>query len=78
MLLVKRNRLLRRGLSIAAKHRHNADNDASYALRVMVAIVAGDVQNKRSAEERKFEKRRDRIKAAWKVTRTMVCAELEG
>ena len=39
----------------------------------MVAIVADNVQNKRIAEKWKFEKR-DRIKAACKMTRTKVCA----
>ena len=39
----------------------------------MVATVADDVQNKRTTEKCKFEKR-DRIKAACKMTRTKVYA----
>ena len=36
---------------IAAKHLHNAGNNASYTLRVMVAIALDDSQNKKNTEE---------------------------
>ncbi len=36
---------------IAAKHLHNAGNDASYTLRIIVAIALDNSQNKRNAEE---------------------------
>ena len=36
---------------IAAKHLYNASNNASYTLRVMVAIILDDSQNRRNAEE---------------------------
>lgn len=62
---------------IAAKHLHNAGNDASYTLRVMVAIAVDNVQNKRTAEEWEIEKR-SRIETACEVARRKVCAELEG
>lgn len=62
---------------IAAKHLHNAGNDASYTLRVMIAIAVDDVQNKRTAEEWEVEKR-SRIKVACEMATTKVCAELEG
>ena len=36
---------------IAAKHLHNAGNNASYTLRVIVAIALDDSQDKKNAEE---------------------------
>ena len=62
---------------IAAKHLHNAGNDASYTLRVMIAIAVDDVQNQRTAEEWEVEKR-SRIEAACEMAKKKVCAELEG
>lgn len=53
--------LLRHG--IAAKHLHNAGNDAHYTLQVMLALAVNNFQNKLSAEEWASEKTR-RIKAA--------------
>lgn len=62
---------------IAAKHLHNAGNDASYTLRVMVAIALDDSQNRRNAEEWEIEKR-NRMEAACKAARAKVCTEFEG
>ena len=62
---------------IAAKHLHNAGNDASYTLRVMVAIALDDFQNRRSAEEWEIEKH-TRMEAACKAARAKVCTEFEG
>ena len=62
---------------IAAKHLHNAGNDASYTLRVMVAIALDDSQNRRNAEEWEIEKR-NRMEAAGKAAREKVCTEFEG
>lgn len=53
--------LLRYG--IAAKHLHNAGNDAHYTLCVMLALAVNNFQNKRSPEEWANEKIK-RIKAA--------------
>ena len=36
---------------IAAKHLHNAGNDASYTLRIMIAVALDDSQKRRNAEE---------------------------
>lgn len=46
--------LLRYG--IAAKHLHNAGNDAHYTLRAMLALAVDNFQNKRSPEEWAKEK----------------------
>lgn len=62
---------------IAAKHLHNAGNDASYTLRVMVAIALDDSQNKKNAEQWEIEKG-NRIEAACEVARAKVCADFEG
>ncbi len=62
---------------IAAKHLHNAGNDARYTLRVMVAIALDDSQNKRIAEEWEIEQR-NRMEAACQVARAKVCTEFEG
>ena len=62
---------------IAAKHLHNAGNDANYTLRVMVAIALDDSQNRRDAEEWEVEKR-NRMEAACKAARAKVCTEFEG
>lgn len=62
---------------IAAKHLHNAGNDASYTLRVMVAIALDHSQNRRNAEEWEIEKR-NRMEAACKAARAKVSTEFEG
>ena len=62
---------------IAAKHLHNAGNDASYTLRVMVAIALDDSQNKKNAEEWGIEKG-NRIEAACEAARAKVCTDFEG
>ncbi len=62
---------------IAGKHLHNAGNDASYTLRVMIAIALDDFQNKKPAEEWEIEKH-NRIKAACEEARAKVCTEFEG
>ena len=62
---------------IAAKHLHNAGNDASYTLRVMVAIALDDSQNRRNAEEWEIQKR-NRMEAACKAVRAKVYTEFEG
>ena len=62
---------------IAAKHLHNAGNDANYTLRVMVAIALDDSQHQKSAEEWEVEKG-NRIEAACKVAAVKVCADFEG
>ena len=56
---------------IAAKHLHNAGNDASYTLRVMIAIALYDSQNKKDADEWEIEKA-NRIEAACEVARAGV------
>ena len=61
---------------IAAKHLHNAGNDASYTLCVMVAIALDDSQKRRNAEEWEIEKC-NRMEAAFKATRAKVCTELK-
>lgn len=62
---------------IAAKHLHNAGNDASYTLRVMVAIALDDSQKRRNSEEWEIEKC-NRMEAAFKAIRANVCTEFEG
>ena len=62
---------------IAAKHLHNAGNDATYTLRVMVAIALDESQNKKNAEEWEIEKS-NRIEAACEVARAKVCTDFEG
>ena len=62
---------------IAAKHLHNAGNDASYTLRIMIAVALDDSQKRRNAEEWKIEKY-NRMEAAFKATRAKVCTEFEG
>ena len=62
---------------VAAKHLHNAGNDANYTLRVMVAIALDDSQNRRNAEEWEIEKR-NRMEVACKAAREKVCADFEG
>ena len=59
-----KNLLLQYG--IAAKHLHNAGNDAHYTLRVMVAIALDDIQNKKCAQQWEIEKAK-RILAAYEV-----------
>ena len=63
--------------SIAARHLHNAGNDANYTLRVMIAIVLDVTHNKRTAEDLEIEKRR-RIEAACEEAKAKVCTEFEG
>ena len=62
---------------IAAEHLHNAGNDASYTLRIMVAIALDDSQNKKNAEEWEIEKGK-RTEAACEVARAKVCTDFEG
>jgi len=62
---------------IAAKHLHNAGNDARCTLRVIVAIALDDSQNKRNTEEWEIEQR-NRMEAACQVARAKVCTEFEG
>ena len=64
---------------IAAKHlhQHNAGNDASYTLRVMVAIALDESLNRRNAEESEIEKR-NRMEAACKAVRAGVCTISQG
>lgn len=62
---------------IAAKHLHNAGNDANYTLRVMVAIALDDLQNKKNAEEWEIEKG-NRVEAACEAARAKVCIDFEG
>ncbi|CAF9930024.1 MAG: hypothetical protein ALECFALPRED_004502 [Alectoria fallacina] len=62
---------------IPAKHLHNAGNDASYTLRVMVAIALDDSQNRRNSEEWEIEKR-NRMEVACKEARAKVCTDFEG
>ena len=62
---------------IATKYLHNAGNDASYTLRVMVATALDDSQKRRNAEEWEIEKC-NRMGAAFKATRAKVCTEFEG
>ncbi|KAI9799430.1 MAG: hypothetical protein M1825_004530 [Sarcosagium campestre] len=69
------NLLLQYG--IAAKHLHNAGNDAHYTLRVVIAIALDVSQNRRTAEEWEAEKH-SRIDAACREARAKVCAEFEG
>lgn len=62
---------------IAAKHLHNAGNDANYTLRVMLAIVLENFLNQKSEEDWEVEKQ-SRIEAACREASARVCAELEG
>ena len=62
---------------IAAKNLRNAGNDASYTLRVMVAIALDDPLNRRNAEELEIEKR-NRMEVACEVARAKVCTESQG
>jgi len=62
---------------IADKHLHNAGNDASYTLRVMIAIAMDDFQNERTAKEWEIEKH-SRIEAASEEARAKVCNEFQG
>lgn len=56
---------------------HNAGNDASYTLRVMIAIAMDDFQNERTAKEWEIEKH-SRIEAASEEARAKVCNEFRA
>ncbi|KAI9762317.1 MAG: Dom-3 Z [Chaenotheca gracillima] len=59
---------------IAAKHLHNAGNDAYYTLRVAVTIAADRTFNKGTAKDWAIEKQ-SRIEEACKEATQKVCAE---
>ena len=62
---------------IAARFLHNAGNDASYTLRVMVAIAVHTFQNKKSKEDWDIEKDK-RIQLAIKEAEAKARADFEG
>ena len=62
---------------VAARHLHNAGNDAYYTLRVMIVMAVDDDSKKKTEEDWETEKEK-RIEDACKEIRERVCAEMDG